>query len=199
MTRSLPVSKQSRRRLAAALALPAILAAGWVGATEARAQPSAHPSSGSATSATTALLEAFRHHRIVGLGLAHGLRQEDDFVVRLLRHPRFAATVDSIVVEFGNARFQALADRYVAGGDVSPKALTPVWRDMVGAAPDGVADEAPARFFAAVRRLNQTLPANRRIRVALGDPAFDFRTPARAPRHGPGGRPRSRLRRGRRA
>ena len=60
-------------------------------------------------------------------------------------------------MEFGNARFQALADRYVTGGDVSPKALSPVWRDTVGAAPDGVVDEAAGRFFAAVRRLNQTL------------------------------------------
>jgi len=66
--------------------------------------------------------------------------------------------------------------RYVAGGDVSAKALRPVWRDTVGSAPGDVPDEAPAEFFAAVRRLNRTLPAGRRIRVALGDPAFDFRT-----------------------
>ena len=51
-----------------------------------------------------------------------------------------------------------------------------MWRDTVGTAPDGVVDEAAGRFFAAVRRLNQTLPATRRVRVALGDPAFDFRT-----------------------
>lgn len=42
-------------------------------------------------------------------------------MIGLLGHPRFAATVDSIVVEFGNARFQARVDRYIAGGDVSPK------------------------------------------------------------------------------
>jgi hypothetical protein len=177
MIRSLAVAKQSSWRLAAAaLALPAIVAAGALSATEARAQPIAQPSSVKTTAAATALLNGFRHHRIVALGLAHGLRQEEDFVIGLLRHPRFAAMVDSIVVEFGNARFQALADRYVAGGDVSPKALGPVWRDAIGYAPDGVVDEAPAHFFAGVRRLNQTLPSERRIRVALGDPAFDFRT-----------------------
>jgi len=112
----------------------------------------------------------------VALGLAHNLRQEDDFVLALLRHPRFAGTVDSIVVEFGNARYQALADRYVAGGDVSVRALRPVWRDMIGAAPDGVVDEAAAPFFAAVRERNRTLSPARRVRVVLGDPAFDFRT-----------------------
>jgi dienelactone hydrolase len=135
-----------------------------------------HARTAGATPAADAVLGAFRHHRIVAFGLAHGLSAQEDFAIGLLRHPRFAATIDSIVVEFGNARYQALADRYVAGGDVSPEALRPVWRDTVGTAPDGVLDEAAARFFATVRRLNQTLPAQRRIRVALGDPAFDFRT-----------------------
>lgn len=119
---------------------------------------------------------AFRHHDIVALGQAHDLRQEDDFIVSLLRHPGFAATVDSIVVEFGNARYQQRADRYVAGGHVSLPALRQIWRDEIGAAPDGVVDEAPTWFFAAVRRLNHTRAPGRRVRVALGDPAFDFRT-----------------------
>jgi hypothetical protein len=176
MIRSLAAAKHPWRRLAATLALPAFVATGSLGPTQARAQRTAQPSSVKATAGATALLDGFRQHRIVALGLAHGLRQQENFVIGLLRHPGFPATVDSIVVEFGNARFQALADRYVAGGDVSPRTLRPVWRDEIGSAPDGVIDEAPARFFAAVRRLNQTLPAGRRIRVALGDPAFDFRT-----------------------
>lgn len=177
-----------------AIAAAAVATAGWA-RSPAATSPTAQPSSARATAATT-LLGAFRHHRIVALGLAHGLRQQEDFVIGLLCHPRFAATVDSIVVEFGNARFQALADRYVAGGDVSLKALRPVWRDEIGAAPDGVIDETPARFFTAVRRLNHTLAPRQRIRVALGDPAFDFRTLASAPRHGCSRRSaRSRLRR----
>ena len=129
-----------------------------------------------AEAAQSALLAAFDEHPIVALGQAHELRQEDDFIVDLLRHPRFAATVDSIVVEFGNARYQKRADRYVAGGHVPLRALRQIWRDAIGSAPDGVVDESPAEFFAAVRRLNQTLAPADRIRVALGDPAFDFRT-----------------------
>jgi hypothetical protein len=39
-----------------------------------------------------------------------------------------------------------------------------------------VVDESPATFFAALRRLNRTLAPVDRIRIALGDPAFDFRT-----------------------
>ena len=128
-----------------------------------------------AVAAQSALLAAFKDHSIVALGQAHELRQEDEFIVDLLRHPGFAATVDSIVVEFGNARYQKRADRYVAGGHVPLRALRQIWRDAIGSAPDGVVDESPARFFAAVRRLNQTLAAADRVRVALGDPAFDFR------------------------
>ncbi len=165
--------KQARRRLAAGLLLAVVVAGSWVIATQTRARPTAPRS---AAVASTALLDAFDHHQIVALGLAHGLRQQEDFVIGLLSQPRFAATVDSIVVEFGNARFQARSDRYIAGGDVSPKALRAVWRDQIGAAPDGVIDEAAQRFFAAVRQLNQTLTPRQRIRVALGDPAFDFRT-----------------------
>ena len=164
--------KQARCRLAAGLLLAVVVAGSWVIATHTRARATAPPR---AAVASTALFDAFDHHQIVALGLAHGLRQQEDFVIGLLSHPRFAATVDSIVVEFGNARFQARSDRYIAGGDVSPKALRAVWRDEIGAAPD-VIDEAAQRFFAAVRQLNQTLTPRQRIQVALGDPAFDFRT-----------------------
>jgi hypothetical protein len=166
----------SAASIVAVAAITAAFATAGSGQGPAATSPTAHSSSVSARVASAALLGAFRRHRIVALGLAHGLRQQEDFVIGLLRHPRFAATVDSIVVEFGNARFQTLADRYVAGGDVSAKALRPVWRDTIGTAPDAGPDEAFAQFFAAVRRLNQKLPAGRRIRVALGDPAFDFRT-----------------------
>ena len=63
-----------------------------------------------------------------------------------------------------------------------------------------MADEGPARFFAAVRRLNRTLPPRSRVRVALGDPAFDFHKAAPPARHRSRGHAaRSRLRGHRRA
>ncbi len=159
-----------RTRLVSALAVAAVVS---LTPASAAAGPRTTPD---AEAAQSALLAAFEEHPIVALGQAHELRQEDDFIVDLLRHPRFAATVDSIVVEFGNARFQKRADRYVAGGYVPLRALRQIWRDAIGSAPDGVVDESPAKFFAAVRRLNRTLAPGDRIRVALGDPAFDFRT-----------------------
>src|SRR4051794_31008725 len=115
----------------------------------------------------SAVLDAFATHKIVALGQVHDLRQEDDFILDLLHHPRFAGTVDSIVVEFGNARFQSRVDRYISGRHVSRRALQHVWRDPVGTGP-GDHDGAP-RFYLAARRLNRTLPRTDRIRVRLGD------------------------------
>src|ERR1700687_511311 len=56
--------------------------------------------------AIAGLLELFATHRLVALGEAHGLQDEADFITALLHHPAFPATVQVIVVEFGNARFQ---------------------------------------------------------------------------------------------
>lgn len=132
----------------------------------------AHATSPPADATASALLDAFATHQIVALGQVHDLRQEDDFILDLLRHPRFAETVDGIVVEFGNARFQSRVDRYIAGRHVSRRALQHVWRDTVGTAPGDHDGAAP--FYRAVRRLNRTLPRNERIRMRLGDPAFDW-------------------------
>src|SRR3954464_15976843 len=76
-----------------------------------------------ADTTASALLDAFAPHQIVALGQVHDLRQEDDFILDLLHQPRFADTVDSVVVEFGNARYQSRVDRYIAGAHVARRAL----------------------------------------------------------------------------
>jgi hypothetical protein len=53
------------------------------------------------------------------------------FIVTLLRDPRFQETVNDIVVEYGNARYQDVADRYSSGDAVSPEQLRPGWPDAV--------------------------------------------------------------------
>ena len=131
-----------------------------------------------ADTTASALLDAFAPHQIVALGQVHDLRQEDEFILDLLHHPRFAATVDSIVVEFGNARYQSRVDRYIAGRHVARRALQHAWRDTVGTAPGDHDGAAP--FYLAVRRLNRTLPRSDRIRVRLGDPALDWSKVRRA-------------------
>ena len=82
--------------------------------------------------AITGLLEQFAAHPLVALGEMHGLQEEADFITALLHHPAFPATVQVIVVEFGNARHQAVVDRFVASEPVAAWDLRPVWRDFIG-------------------------------------------------------------------
>lgn len=76
------------------------------------------------------ILEAFQSHTIVALGEGlHGNEQGHAFRLSLIRDRRFGATVNDIVVEFGNARYQDLMDRFVRGEQVSNKGLRQAWQN----------------------------------------------------------------------
>jgi hypothetical protein len=124
------------------------------------------------TPAVTGLLDLFAAHPVVALGEWHGSQDEADFVTALLHHPAFPATVRVIVVEIGNARYQAVVDRFIAGEPVAARDLRPVWRDLIG----GFGFDAPIyeQFFRTVRAINRTLPPAQRLRVLLGDPPADW-------------------------
>jgi hypothetical protein len=117
-----------------------------------------------------AIVEAFREHDVVALGDAHGNEQARMFLRSLIRDARFTAAVNDIVIEFSNARYQSVVDRYVNGGDVPPDSLAQVWRNTT------IANEIPVdeEFFSIVRAVNATLPQARRLRVLLGDPPIDW-------------------------
>jgi hypothetical protein len=128
-----------------------------------------------------AIIDAFRTHQVVALGEgAHGNVPGHVFRLALLRDPRFAGTVNDIVVEFGSARYQDVIDRFTRSESVPPEELRRVWEDTTGPNP---AWDKPVyeEFFRAVRDINRTLPEARRIRVLLGDPPIDWdgvRSPA---------------------
>ncbi|KAB8188466.1 hypothetical protein FH608_044350 [Nonomuraea phyllanthi] len=123
---------------------------------------------------TQAVLAAFEHHRLVALGESHGRQEHGDAQQMLLADPRLPHVVDDIVVEFGNAMYQPIVDRFVAGGAVDDQVLRQVWRNTTQS-PLATGDQ-PIReqFFRTVRAVNWTLPAERRIRVLLGDPPIDW-------------------------
>lgn len=121
-----------------------------------------------------AILEAFKTHQIVALGEgAHGNEQGHAFRLSLIYNPRFATTVNDIVVEFGNSRYQDIMDAFIAGKDVPYDSLRQVWQNTTQ--PHDVWD-APIYedFFRAVRALNATLPRDRQLRVLLGDPPVNW-------------------------
>ncbi len=118
------------------------------------------------------IVKAFDKFPIVALGEAHQLQEEADFIAQLIRRPDFSAKVNMIVVEFGNALYQDVIDRYIAGKEVPHTELQQVWRNTTQFF---VWDAAIyEQFFANVRAVNQTLPAARRLRVLLGDPPIDW-------------------------
>jgi hypothetical protein len=120
------------------------------------------------------LLDAFNKHQIVALGEAHGLQEEADFIISLIQHPALPNIVNDIVIEWGNARYQALLDRYIAGQDVPLEDVRKVWRDTTQSL--FLTWDAPIyeRFFLTVRAVNQKLPLAKRVRVLAGDPPVDW-------------------------
>ena len=116
----------------------------------------------------TAIIEALATHQVVALGDWHHNVQLHDVRLRLLRDPRLPDVVNDIVVEFGTPRHQDVIDRYIDGSDVAHDDLRRVWTETSqGGVWDGPVYE---EFYDTVREVNASLPADRRIRVVLGDP-----------------------------
>jgi hypothetical protein len=121
--------------------------------------------------AKRAILDAFRSHRVVAIGDAHGDLQGVAFQLALIRDPRFAAGVNDILMETGNSRYQDVVDRFVGGEEVPQGALQRVWLDTTQQ--QAALLQTPA-LLTAVRNLNTSLPRNRRLRVLVGEPPIDW-------------------------
>jgi hypothetical protein len=119
-----------------------------------------------------AIIQLFDTHRIVMFGEIHECRQQYDLLRQLVASPGFATHVNDIVVEFGNARYQNIVDRYIAGEDVPIAQVQNAWRDTVGAF--GPVSPVYGEFYAAVRAANLKLPKQHRLRLLLGDPPIDW-------------------------
>ena len=86
----------------------------------------------------------------------HGNAESQALFAALVRDSAFQALVSDIVVEFGNARYQDVVDRYVAGDDVLPDVLSRIWRETTQIS--GIWDLAMyAQMLAVVRDVNRGL------------------------------------------
>src|SRR5690606_3701319 len=120
----------------------------------------------------------FEDYPVVALGDPHGLAEQMEFYTALVRDPRFARDVRNLVVEFGASSHQPVIDRYLAGESVPYVELRKIWNDTVGWVPPP-AMVGFVKFFAAVREVNKAQPADRRIKVWLGEPPLDWSAPSR--------------------
>ena len=121
-----------------------------------------------------AILDAFKTHEVVALSEGpHGNTAAHAFRLALISDPRFAAVVNDIVVESGSSRDQNEIDGFVRGDSVSEDVVREALENSAVATPVWDRPIFP-EFFRAVRSLNQTLPADRRLRILMGDPPIDW-------------------------
>jgi len=123
--------------------------------------------------AIPAILKVFETFEVVGITAAHGQKDIDDFILSLIRDPRFPASVNDIVVECGNVLYQPILDRYIAGEDVPFTEVQHVWRDTTVQQMCG-ASGFYEQLYPLVRSLNQRLPAASRLRIVAADPPIDW-------------------------
>lgn len=118
------------------------------------------------------IVKLFDTYRIVMLGEIHESRQEYELLRRLVGAPGFTERVNDVVLEFGNAKYQELVDRYIAGENVPAEQVQKAWQDTLGAL--GPVSPLYGEFYSFVRTINQKLPNHRRLRILLGDPPIDW-------------------------
>ena len=121
-----------------------------------------------------AVIEAFKTHRLVGVGEIHGLQTHGDALTLLLSDPRLPDVVDDIVVEFGNALYQGTIDRFMAGRPVADTDLRRVCRNTVVSPLDTYDEPMYEQAYRTIRAANWVLPAHKQMRVLLGDVPIDW-------------------------
>jgi hypothetical protein len=122
--------------------------------------------------AVPSILAAFDTYEVVGMGEAHGDKDQDDFILSLIRNPAFLEKVNDIAVECGNSLYQPILDRYIAGEDVRFSEVQKVWRNttQIMCSWSGFFEQ----FFPLMRAINQRLPPGKRLRVLAADPPIDW-------------------------
>lgn len=122
--------------------------------------------------AIPAILRIFDTFQVVGMPAAHAEKDIDDLVLSLIRDPRFPGTVNDIVVECGNVRYQPVLDRYIAGESVAFSEVQHTWRDTT----QPMCGESGfyEQLYPLVRVINQGLPLAKRLRVVAADPPIDW-------------------------
>jgi hypothetical protein len=119
--------------------------------------------------AAQAILSAFDAYQVVGMNVYHRFKDIDDFILSLVRQPEFPQRVNDIVVEGMNSQYQSLLDRYIAGENVTLNEVRQLWRSS-GVQVGGIHDQ----LIPLIRKINESLPVSRRLRMLAGEPPLDF-------------------------
>ena len=127
------------------------------------------------TNAEEYIIQAFQHCNIIGLGEGgHHLENSHKFFQKMFDNKKIQETIDVVIVEFANADYQNILDRYIFGEEVSIKELRKIWRESTQCI--GRFGEATIYFelLQKIRDVNFRLASNKKIRVLGGDPPIDW-------------------------
>ncbi len=122
--------------------------------------------------ATKAFLAAFDKYEVVGMGAAHGDQDLDHFILDLIRNRALLSKINDVAVECGNSLYQSVLDQYIAGDDVPLEQVRQAWRNTTQ--PMCWISGFYEELFPLIRRMNQKLTPEKKIRVLAGDPPIDW-------------------------
>jgi hypothetical protein len=114
--------------------------------------------------AMDAIMKAFDSHSVVMLGELHGNRQQYELLRRLVFSRHFADRVHDLVLEYGNALYQDVVDRYVAGESIPVEEVQKAWRNTTAIGPPS---PTYGWLYEAVREANRK--RHQKLRIVLGD------------------------------
>jgi hypothetical protein len=129
-----------------------------------------------AATAADALAAKFDTHQFVLIGSTHGDAKIEEFLRCLISRPAFQQRATDIVVEWASSSLpnQRLLDRYVLNlEEIHAEQLTPIWFDTDYPTMWATLPQV-RQFLDALREVNKTLPAGKRIRLVGGNDPTDW-------------------------
>lgn len=120
------------------------------------------------------IIEAFKNCNIIGLGEGgHGLENSHEFFRKMFDNKKIQETIDIVIVEFVNADYQNILDKYIFGEEVDANDLR---KSLEESTQPGRQGELSIYFelLKKIRNVNKTLTQNKKIRVLAGDPSIDW-------------------------
>lgn len=120
------------------------------------------------------IIKLFKEKPIVALGETHGQQELYDFLTKLINHQGFYTQVNDILIESGNALYQATLDDYISGKEVNYNELQKVWMNTTQSPVDPWSVSVYYNFLKTIRNLNKRIPKQRQIRVIAADPPIEW-------------------------
>lgn len=124
----------------------------------------------------TFVLDALAQHKVVLMGETHHRPRYWAFNSSLIEDPRFADTVGVVYLELP-MNDQPLIDQFLAAEELDTAPVIQMLRDMLWM---GDPDQPTLDFFVKVWEINQTLPAEKQLRIVLVDMQRPWKMIARA-------------------